>query len=52
MWQGWKDEEQRRIRIEQEYARLANLFKRVVKERDDLREELDNLKNERDGAGK
>lgn len=43
MWQGWKDEEQRRIRVEREYARLEALFDRVKNERDELKEEVNRL---------
>ena len=43
MWQGWKDEEQRRIRVERDYARLEALFNRVKNERDELKEEVNRL---------
>jgi hypothetical protein len=48
MWQGWKDEEQRRIRVEQECARVTTLLKFVRQERDELKKERDELKKERD----
>ena len=43
MWQGWKDEEQRRIRVEQECARVTTLLKFVRQERDELKKERDEL---------
>ena len=46
MWQGWKDEEQRRIRVERDYARLTQLFNQVKNERDELRTERDELREE------
>ena len=46
MWQGWKDEEQRRIRVEREYANLESVFIRVKNERDELRTERDELREE------
>ena len=48
MWQGWKDEEQRRIRVEAECARLRNYLNDVLKQRDELTKERDELKKERD----
>ena len=46
MWQGWKDEEQRRIRVERDYANLESVFIRVKNERDELRTERDELREE------
>ena len=43
MWQGWKDEEQRRIRVEQDCARVTTLLKFVRQERDELKKERDEL---------
>jgi len=48
MWQGWKDEEQLRIRVEQDYARLMKTLNYVRHERDELKRERDELKRERD----
>ena len=48
MWQEWKDEEQRRIRVEQDCARVTTLLKFVRQERDELKKERDELKKERD----
>lgn len=46
MWQGWKDEEQRRIRAEQENARLLGLVRSVIKQRDDALKERNELVEE------
>jgi hypothetical protein len=46
MWQGWKDEEQRRIRAEQENARLLGTLRSVIKQRDDALKERDELAEE------
>ena len=46
MWQGWKDEEQKRIRVEREYTQLTSLFNRVKNERDELKNERDELREE------
>ena len=46
MWQGWKDEEQRRIRAEQENARLLGLVRSIAKQRDDALKERDELAEE------
>jgi peptidoglycan hydrolase CwlO-like protein len=47
MWQGWNDEKNERLRVERELKNLTNLFRRVVSERDSLKEECDSLKKER-----
>ena len=46
MWQGWKDEEQRRIRAEQENARLLGTLRNVANQRDDALKERDELAQE------
>ena len=46
MWQGWKDEEQRRIRAEQENARLLGLVRSIANQRDDALKERDELAEE------
>jgi hypothetical protein len=46
MWQGWHDENQARMRVERELKNLTNLFHRVVKERDSLKQERDELEEE------
>jgi hypothetical protein len=46
MWQGWKDEEQRRIRAEQENARLLGLVRFIANQRDDALKERDELAEE------
>jgi len=46
MWQGWKDEEQRRIRAEQENARLLGTLRSVANQRDDALKERDELAEE------
>ena len=46
MWQGWKDEEQRRIRAEQENARLLQMVCNIAKQRDDALKERDELAQE------
>lgn len=46
MWQGWKDEEQRRIRAEQENARLLRLVRSIANQRDDALKERDELAEE------
>ena len=46
MWQGWKDEEQRRIRAEQENARLLGLVRTIANQRDDALKERDELAEE------
>ena len=48
MWQGWKDEEQLRIRVEAECARLRKYLNDVLKQRDELEKQRDELKKERD----
>ena len=50
MWQGWKDEEQRRIRAEQENARLLGTLRNVANQRDDALKERDDALKERDDA--
>jgi hypothetical protein len=46
MWQGWKDEEQRRIRVEQENARLLGLVRSIANQRDDALKERYELAEE------
>ena len=46
MWQGWKDEEQKRIHVERQYTQLTSLFNRVKNERDELKNERDELREE------
>ena len=46
MWQGWHDENQARMRVERELKQLTTLFHRVVKERDSLKQERDELEEE------
>ena len=46
MWQGWKDEEQRRIRAEQENARLLGLVRSIANQRDDALKKRDELAEE------
>ncbi len=46
MWQGWKDEEQRRIRAEQENARLLGLVRSIANQRDDALKQRDDLAEE------
>ncbi len=46
MWQGWKDEEQRRIRAEQENARLLALVRSIANQRDAAMNERDELAEE------
>ena len=46
MWQGWHDENQARMRVERELKNLTTLFHRVVKERDSLKQERDELEEE------
>jgi hypothetical protein len=46
MWQGWKDEEQKRIRAEQENARLLGLVRSIAKQRDDALKQRDELAEE------
>ena len=46
MWQGWKDEEQRRIRAEQENARLLGLVRSIANQRDDALKQRDELAEE------
>jgi hypothetical protein len=44
MWQGWKDEEQLRIRVQRECDLMRKRLTNVLKERDDLKKERDDLK--------
>ena len=46
MWQGWHDENQARMRLERELKQLTTVFHRVVKERDSLKQERDELEEE------
>ena len=46
MWQGWHDENQARMRVERELKQLMTVFHRVVKERDSLKQERDELEEE------
>jgi hypothetical protein len=46
MWQGWKDEEQKRIRAEQENARLLGMVRSIAKQRDDALKQRDELAEE------
>ena len=46
MWQGWHDENRERMRLERELKNLTNLFRRVVSERDSLKQERDDLEEE------
>ena len=48
MWQGWKDEETKRIAVERQYAFLEKTLKHVLQQRNELERERDELKNERD----
>ena len=52
MWQGWRDENQMRMRLERELKQLTTVFHRVIKERDSLKKECDSLKEERDSLKK
>jgi hypothetical protein len=46
MWQGWNDEKNERMRVERELKQLTTLFHRVIKERDSLKIERDELEEE------
>ena len=46
MWQGWKDEEQKRLAVERRYALLEKTLTCVAEERDELKRECAKLKNE------
>jgi hypothetical protein len=47
MWQGWNDEKnERMMRVERELKQLTTLFHRVIKERDSLKIERDELEEE------
>ena len=48
MWQGWKDEETKRIAVERQYAFLEKTLNHVLQRRAELERERDELKNERD----
>ena len=46
MWQGWHDENRERMRLERELIQLTIVFHRVIKERDSLKQERDELEEE------
>jgi hypothetical protein len=46
MWQGWNDEKNERMRLERELKQLTITLRRVVKERDSLKEQRDELEEE------
>jgi hypothetical protein len=46
MWQGWHDENRERMRLERELKQLTIVFHRVIKERDSLKQERDELEEE------
>ena len=46
MSQGWHDEHLKNLRLERELKNLTTLFRRVVDERDKLKEERDKLEEE------
>ena len=46
MWQGWHDENRERMRLERELKQLTIVFHRVIKERDSLKQECDELEEE------
>ena len=46
MWQGWHDENRERMRLERELKQLTIVFYRVIKERDSLKQERDDLEEE------
>jgi len=46
MWQGWNDEKNERMRLERELKQLTITLRRVIKERDSLKEERDELEEE------
>jgi hypothetical protein len=47
MWQRWNDEKnERMMRVERELKQLTTLFHRVIKERDSLKIERDELEEE------
>ena len=46
MWQGWNDEKNERMRLERELKQLTITLRRVIKERDGLKEERDELEEE------
>ena len=46
MWQGWHDENRERMRLERELKHLTTLLHRVIKERDSLKEERNELEEE------
>jgi len=46
MWQGWNDEKNERMRVERELKQLTITLRRVIKERDSLKIERDDLEEE------
>ena len=46
MWQGWNDEKNERMRLERELKQLTITLHRVIKERDSLKIERDELEEE------
>ena len=46
MWQGWNDEKNERMRVERELKQLTITLHRVIKERDSLKQERDDLEEE------
>lgn len=46
MWQGWNDEKNERMRVERELKQLTITLRRVIKERDSLKEECNELEEE------
>lgn len=46
MWQGWNDEKNERMRLERELKQLTTTLRRVVSERDSLKQERDELEEE------
>lgn len=46
MWQGWNDEKNQRMRVERELKQLTITLRRVIKERDSLKIERDELEEE------
>ena len=47
MWQGWKDEETKRIAVERRYVLLEKTLNHVIQRRDELERERDELERER-----
>jgi hypothetical protein len=46
MWQGWNDEKNERMRVERELKQLTITLRMVIKERDSLKIERDELEEE------